>query len=245
MASMQYTYADLKNRVSRFLGTYGSSGPTGTDLTDVEDYVRSGYLKFLMRYDWTFRRKYTSLSTQTGQNVYSLPPDYGGMRTPFQFTEPTAYPPMEERAESELAELQSLGQFNSYPQYYAIRAGAYQPQVGQLYEVMMWPTPNAELTMYYSYYWMPPKLENDTDVPVGGTEHTETVLKFCLAAAEEEADEVNGVQTQAAERELANSIRIDKMREPRTLGDMNYGRGTTAWEIAREGGRINRVSYNL
>jgi hypothetical protein len=115
MSTMQYQYSELYGRVSKFLGTYGTSGPTGADLADAKAYVKSGYLQFLTAYDWTFRRRFTTLSFASGTYIYELPMDFGGMRTQPQFTEQTGYPPMTERSDGELEELRSYGENAGYP----------------------------------------------------------------------------------------------------------------------------------
>lgn len=245
MATMQYQYQELYNRVSKFLGTYGSSGPSGTDLTDAKDYVKSGYLRFLMSYDWTFRRRYSTMSLVSGEHVYELPEDFGGVRTKFCFLNETGYPPLDERSEGEIMELRGWGEYNSYPEVFTVRSGKYDPQGGQRYEAMFWPTPNTDLTLYYSYYYMPPMMSNDTDVPMGGAELAEAILLFCLAAAEGESDETIGHQTQLAMVELQKAVERDKLREPRQLGYMGDGGGMNAWEVARGTTRVNNVNYNL
>lgn len=242
--SMAYTYSTLYNRVSKLLGTYGSSGPSGTDLTDAQDYVKSGYLRFLTAYDWTFRRRYATLSFESGEYVYAMPQDFGGFRTTFTFDASSGYPPITERSEGELMELRSYGTHSGYPQYFAVRSGKYEPSAGQTYEVVVWPTPDAASTVYYSYYYMPPMMSNDADLPMAGAEHAETILRFCLAAAEEEADENQGVHAASAMQLFADSVRVDKLREPRNLGPMNNYGGLSSWEIARGSSRINDVSYN-
>jgi len=231
--------------VSKFLGTYGSSGPSGTDLTDAQDFTKSGYLRFLTRYDWSFRRRYTSLSFVSGIWEYELPQDFGGIRTPFIFTSQSGYPALSERSVDEIINLRSAGDNSSYPMYFAIRAGRHDPETGQRYEAIFWPTPSSALSVYYSYYYMPPMMSNDADVPMGGAEHAETILKFCLAAAEEEGDEESGVQAAAAEACLADSVRMDKLKDARQLGQYYSGSDVSAWEMARGSTRINDVSYTL
>jgi hypothetical protein len=245
MATMQYSYSDLYNRVSKFLGTYGSSGPTGTDLTDAKDFVKAGYLQFLTSYDWTFRRRYTTLSFESGTYVYELPGDYGGIRTRPQFTDQTGYPPLEERADNEIEELRTYGENAGYPEYYTIVAGPYAPETGMKYEFKVWPTPNQSWTVYYSYYTLPSMMSNDTDVPLGSADVSECLRAFCLAAAEEESDEAGGLQRQVADRELGKAIALDKKREPREQGYMGDWGRVSPWEVARGSTRINPVTYNV
>ena len=245
MSTMQYQYSELYNRVSKFLGTYGSSGPTGTDLTDAQDFVKSGYLQFLTAYDWSFRRRFTTLSFGSGTYTYELPADYGGMRTRPQFQEQTGYPPMEERSDGEIEELRSYGENAGYPEYYAIVADQYTPETGMRYQFKVWPTPNDTWTVYYSYYTMPSMMENDTDVPLGSADVSECIRVFCLAAAEEESDEAAGVQSQIAQRELGKAIMLDRKREPKEQGYMGDFNRVSPWGVARGSTRINNVNYNV
>lgn len=243
MSSMQYSYSELYNRVSRYLGTYGSSGPSGSDLTEAQDLVKSGYMQFLAAHDWTFRRRYATLSGESGKYIYELPSDFGGMRTKFCFQQETGYPPLDERSEQEIQELRGYGEYNSYPEFYCIRSGVYNPQGGQRYEAMFWPTFSSDHVLYYSYYYMPPMMSNDDDVPMGGAELSEAILRCCLKVAEEESDESSGVQSQAADRELAKAIQLDTRREPRELGYMSNAFQLSSWEVARGSTRINNVTY--
>lgn len=245
MASMMYTYQDLYNQVSKHLGTYGSSGPSGSDLTEAQDYVKSGYLRFLGAYDWTFRRRYTTLSTESGVEVYELPREFGGFRTRPRFSQRSGYPPLEAISEAEWQELRELGEYNSWPLKFCTRAGHYDPTDAQRWEVCFWPTPNAAFTLYYSYYYMPPALSDDTDYPMGGAEMAEAILASCLAAAEQRGDEAAGVQTERSVQLLSDAISLDKSREPSHMGYMGNGSdGLTAWDIARGSTRINNVTYN-
>ncbi len=246
MANMQLTFQDLYNRVSKFLGTYGSSGPSGTDLSDAKDYVRSGYMSFLLSYPWSFLRKTTTLSTETGVYVYQLPTDFRDLRgsRTLNFSANSSYPPVTETGEDEVNEQRAINISSSYPQLFAIRTGDYSPETGQRYEMIFWPMPDATYVLTYPYTIMPAAMANTTDIPIGGIETTEVIKEFCLAAAETEADEVTGVHSNLAQMELVKAITADKERAPRHLGSMS-GRRPSAWEYARGSTRINDVVYNV
>jgi len=213
-------------------------------LQDAKDYVKSGYLRLLGAYDWTFLRKYTTLSIQSGTWRYELPDSFGGMRTKFKFSNATGYPPVEERNEDYLMELRSIGENNSYPQYYALTAGDYHPETGQRKEVIFWPTPNADWTLFYSYQCLPEMMSNTTDVPIGGPFVAEALLAACLAAAESEADEVQDVQEQKYQTLLQQAIYQDRNLEPRHLGPTGGPPEMSAFEIARGSYRLNDAVYN-
>lgn len=248
MALMQYTYQDLYNRVSKFLGTYGDSGPTGNDLQDAKDFVEEGYQEFLSPpdgYVWSFLKKYTTLTTESGKFNYYLPQDYNSLIIPFRFTDQAGYPPVEERSENEIMEMRNYNNISSFPQYFAIRTADYTPEAGQRQEVIFWPEPDSEHILYYQYKFNVPELSNDSDLPVGGPQMASCLLKMCLAAAEGESDEELSTQVNRANLALIKAISEDKNREPRRLGyNANGFAGLSAWEVARGSYRVNDVNYN-
>lgn len=220
-----YTYKNLLDRVSKFLGTYGDSGPSGEDLTEAQEVVKSGYLRFLNAYHWTFLRKFTTLSTVEGQYIYTLPSDFVRMIVPFKPYGSVSLIVPEEISEEILMQKRGLDDSGGEPQYFALRSGVYDPQLGQRKEVLFWQTPTTEYTYYFGYQFMPPMMTLDSDTPIGGHEHAETILQMCLSAAETLQDEAAGVQSEMAMAMLDKSIRLDMTREPRSVSDPdNYYR---------------------
>jgi hypothetical protein len=66
----------------------------------------------------------------------------------------------------------------------------------------------------------PPKPENDEDFFIGGTLESEAILQCCLAVAENEQDEIIGVQTQKAVDMVQQLIRKDMGIAPDTVGEV-------------------------
>lgn len=237
----------MYQRVQRFLGTYGTSGADtdSDDETESKYFVDKGYRRFVTAYTWTWSRKYASLNTQNAVESYELPEDFRSIRTPFTFQGQTGYPPLIERTVDELKEMINYGTFISYPQYYGFRTGEYNKETGMRYEVVFWPFPDTTYNMYYSYYFMPEKLEAASDIPIGGAEAAECIMQMALAVAEEEGDEVAGIQAAAAEKVMQRCILMDREREPKTVG-YDMGEQThSAWQIARGTTRINNVNYTV
>jgi hypothetical protein len=77
---------------------------------------------------------------------------------------------------------------------------------------LFYPIPNGAYSFAYAYKLNPPKLENDTDIPIGAIEVAETLMQMCLAAAELQEDEVAGVQEQKAVQLLQAAVQADKER---------------------------------
>ncbi|MHC4891454.1 MAG: phage adaptor protein [Planctomycetota bacterium] len=245
MATLQLTFSELYNAVSKFLGTYGSSGPSGTDLTDAKDAVHGGYRRFLNAYNWSFLRPYQTLTTVSGTWIYELPSDFSGIIGTFQFSDDDAYPPLEERSVDIVMDSRTVNDSTTYPEIYAIRPGKYSKETGQTWEVLFYPAPDAAYTLNYRYNIMPEKLSDDNDLHIGGPEVSECLKAFCLAKAELEKDEVSGVQEGEAIKLLSEAITQDNFKRPKTLGYNSDGGGMSAWEVARGSYRLNDVEYVL
>lgn len=243
MASHMYTFADLYKRVSRFLGTYGTSGPSGDDLITAKEYTNSGYFTFLGINSWTFLRANTSLSTASGQWEYELPEDFREFVGGINYSQTDYYPPLEERSLDYILAARSEGQISSYPQYYAQRMGKYTKETGQRKELVLWPEPNGVWKLYYTYRMNVPRLTGDDDCHIGGADMTEAVLAFALAAAELEADGQPGAWAQKAAEAAGAAIMLDKGRNPRRLGMLSDDGTIRTYGAERGPFRVNNVTY--
>lgn len=244
MAELTLTFQDLYNRVSKYLGTYGDSGPSGTDLTDAKDVVHEGYRRFITAYQWSFTRITTTLSIESGTWEYDLPEGFREVTVPFRYSLNTGYPPIENVNIEWIMQARAESDVSGYPQVYAIRHGRYSEQSGSRYQAIFWPEPDNSYTLYYTYLAMPPKLENDDDEPVGGSEYAEAIKYCCLAAAEVFHDETVGVQSQIAMQRLNEAILNEKGKRARHVG-ANYDPVIASWQTARGEFRANRVTYNI
>jgi len=244
MATLRLTFGDLYNEVAKFLGTYGSSGPSGANLTEAKDIVHSAYRRFLSAYDWSFLKQSDTLTTVSGTYVYELPEDFGEIIGLFQFAADDGYPPVDERMLDDIIEMRSYSDYSSYPEYFAIRAGNYTPETGQQWEIVFYPTPDAAYTLSYLYKMFPTKLSDDNDIPVGTPDCVEALKALCLAEAESRKDELLEVQENKARIILADAIRRDAKRNVKHLGYNPDGLSFSAWEIARGSYRIKNVVYN-
>ncbi len=245
MATLQHNFQALYDEVSRFLGTYGTSGPAGTDLTEAKSRVHTGYRRFLNAYEWTFKKTFTSLAIDSSEWRYQLPADFMSFAIKPTFSENSLYPPLAERNVQQILEMRAELVSSSYPEYWALRPGTYNKETGQRYELIFWPSPQASLTLYYQYRVIPEKLSAAADFPLGGAEAADALMECSLWAAEENSDDIAGIHAAAAARELAALIEIDKDREPKLLGPNLNGRHISQMELARGSYRVNNVAYNL
>lgn len=106
-----------------------------------------------------------------------------------------------------------------YPGIVGVRPKTFDATVGQRYEAVFHPVPDAAYTYWYSYRVTPEMISTANPNPLGGTEHGETIMEACLAAAERA--EVGEAGLHAAEFDLLlqNSLSIDKLHHaPTSLG---------------------------
>jgi len=246
VASLELVFSDLYNEVSRFLGTYGSSGPGTDDLADAKRIVNSAYRRFLNSNPntWSFLKRYDRIITVSGTWEYELPNNFGNLLSnTFQYSSDTAYAPIEERSANQIIDMRAVSSYNQYAEYFAVRPGHYSKEAGQKWEAIFYPTFDSAYTLHYCYKILVEKLEGDNDIPIGGQDISECLKAICLAEAESYQDENLGVQEQKSKELLMQTIFNDNQKKAKTLGMNAPGRGLSPWDIHRGSYRINNVTY--
>src|SRR3990167_3239223 len=104
MPSLQLSFSELYNAVSKYAGTYGSPGVSGTDLTDAKDMVNAAYRRLLLSHNWTFLTPTRQISTVSGTWQYELPADFVRIKSTFRYSSADAYPPLRERMYEQIEE---------------------------------------------------------------------------------------------------------------------------------------------
>lgn len=220
MANLQITYAELRREIGRFLG-YGRDPSDwtadGDEETDVEDVLRSGMRSFYWppvasegRFAWSFLRKVGTIVTASGTRDYNLPTDFGGVMEELAYSAGSGRVVVSRTTEDEIRALYGRSDASGAPQYFGLRA--IQPGAGasSLYEMFLYPVPNAAYTLSFRYAIEPEELSTTNLYHLGGAVHSETVLESCLAAAEKTMDdEGNGLHAQRFQQCLASSVKID------------------------------------
>jgi len=228
MSNLSLQFSELYTKISEYLGltSYGTA-PTGTDLTRCKDIAYRGYRRFLYPIDsaarkiylWSFLRKEAALTTVNSKWKYELPPDFVSLAVGFKFNNAENYPPLELKPESFLANLRSMSVATAIPRYCSIVNGKFDKETGLNKELRMFPAPNAALTYYYTYIFIPDKPDTSTDLLVGGAIAAETILQCCIAAAElqEKPEQLQagqaGYQETKAQQMLQSLIEIDRQSQ--------------------------------
>lgn len=232
MASLRLDFQSLYNKVSDFLGT--GSSPTGTPLANAKALVNRAYRQLLFPVDatgkkhtWSFLKKYTALNTSSEKWKYQLPADFGYMLDTFHFDDQDGYPPMTKVDPGYILQQRNYSDTESYPRVYAIVPVKQDIEIGTYYELWLWPEPSTAFLLHYGYVIQPQKLEESTDVPLGGPEAHEVLMEMSMAVAETEKDDTIGIHNQLAEVALQKLIVSDKtITAPDSVGMMrDSGRG--------------------
>lgn len=230
MTSMLLTFEDLYLQVSYFLGiTAQGTAPTSNALTKCKNVVYRGYRQFLMpidlktgkRYVWSFIKQEGTLTTEVGKWEYQLPSGFGQLTRKFEYDASVGRPPIQHRSVSYIMSLRNIYVSNSYPKYFALRAGSFDKETGQVNEVIFHEPPDSKYILNYGYLLEPPKPTATTDVFIGGARASEVILECCLAAAEDE-DERKGTNFHSAKSQqlIQQLIEHDKTFAAETVGLM-------------------------
>lgn len=230
MAKLTLTYSDLYTKVSNFLGlTATSTAPTGTNLTTCQDIVARGLRQFLypidMRngklHEWTFMDKLATLTTSSGKWKYALPDDFSELQSILFFDTNELQPPLKRRDKEQIINMRSDVVSTEWPQYFAVVPCTYDPEIGTMYELWLYPNPDGAYVLNYWYKFDPIKLSATTDLVVGGVRAVEAILETCLAVAEIQEDDNTSTHHQKEAQRLVQTLIIaDTITETRNLGNL-------------------------
>lgn len=224
MATLKLTFENIYDEIGVFLGL--GTSPSATELIKIKNIVYRGYRNFLfpIGHLWSFLKQEDTITTSVGAWVYELPADYGFLVRKFEFGAGVAYPLLKSRSVAQIMAMRNRSDSNSYPKYYAVRTGNYQPESGQRYELMLQEPPNGVYILNYSYCIEPKKPTNDNDYFVGGMLASECILESALAVAETQEDETIGIHSQLAADAISKLVAWDIKQSPTSVG-FNYDPG--------------------
>lgn len=167
----------------------------------------------------------TASSYVLGQSKYDLPDNFAGFISPMTYRPGASsyYPPIAFIDEFQIRGKRQDHEIASRPMYCALSAKTFNPTTGQRWEVQFWPTPDDVWQLTGRMKIIPDKLTSVNKYPLGGGNHSETILESVLAAAERKMEDSEGLHAQAFSRLLESSINQDReTTRPGSLG-VDYG----------------------
>lgn len=221
-STLEHLYGDLMRETGfRFGRGRDSSRWSEKDRELIDACVQSGYRKFLKAHRWSFMEPLGVLSTSSGVAEYQAPDDFGGNLGPMTFSDQSGWPSLEWVAEVHVRTSKAVNDYSGRPRWVAQRAAPFDPATGTRYEFVFHPTPDGVYSLEYRYRVHANKLSESAPVPLGGAEHSETILAGCHAALEYHVRQMQGEAYVEYQRLLAESIAHDnQFGAPERLGYM-------------------------
>lgn len=226
--SLKLQFSDLYSSVSNFLGltSYGVA-PTGSNLTRCQDIVYRAYRRFLYpnnprtgrRHVWSFLKTRDTITTESGTHEYDLASDFSEMIIGPVFSLEDGYTGLRKTDAYYIDNRRAMSNTTGTPELYAIVPQPFVELEGSEYKIWLWPTPDSEFTITYTYIADPPKPSAAADYLVGGVRTSEVLLELCYAVAEQQDEDMTTQHhTQLAQQLLDQAVVQDSIDNPDTLG---------------------------
>lgn len=226
--SVSRTIHELRRILARHIGNGTDSDAwTAGILTLLDETINAAYVGEYLRpangYRWTFLKPLKRVVTVSGENRLDLPRHFAGIEGRLTYASGQGQTgEVTLVGEGALRSLQSdeSATATGAPCHAAIRPMQPSSVTSQVYELVLWPTPDAAYTLEYRQVCGAFALSDDNPVPLGGSEHWELLVEAVLKIADERTkDEPNGIHAQKYAERLAAAIAMDStVMRPESLG---------------------------
>jgi hypothetical protein len=152
--------------------------------------------------------------------IYDLPDDFGRIFDSLHYAANLHRASIDIISVSQLLGKRSEWDLTGYPEHAAIRYKASDRTDGQRQEVLFYPTPDVDLTLYYEYEAYSGVLSTTYPYPLGGMQLAELYLESCLAVAESRVNQEMGIHNQQFQMLLIDAIQRDMKRGAKNFGKM-------------------------
>lgn len=180
------------------------------DLTGAADFTISGYTS-------------TTVVTGSGTNAgpvtftiaadgsYRLPDDFGGIEGDLTFAPTQIWKTIALGSESQWREMMQLNDTSGVPVMAAVRPLSADGSAGQRFDLLIYPEPQEQYTLYYRKKVLVNKLVSSTnEYPLGGMLISELLLEACLMVAEQRKNDEVGLHTNNFLSMLPSVIQRDR-----------------------------------
>lgn len=241
-AGLSLGLPDFRTAVLIFLGlnrTFASA--SANEQTDVDAIIQSGVRQFYYppqidfqgrpgyQHRWSFLYPTTTVATVADDFDTTLPDDFGGIIGDFYYAANQGFGPCRVVNPNTVNYERQFTNSTGRPRIAGIRPRSSTGSTGQRFEVLFFPTPDSAYTLTYRYQALLGTLTASLPYPVGGSQHSETVLESCLAVAEHRMDDERGLHYELFMERLRASIEQDLAQQPRYLG-YNGDNSAQQWE---------------
>jgi len=229
---LSVTRSEIKRFVAR-KNYWDPASLTSEQTTNLNDIIRSGERSFYYSpvlpgqskiHVWSFMKPQYNLQTIGSVGDYELPEDYAGFCGNLTFADYLSEITLRETNYSHVLAMRSKSAmqvvFEAQPTMYATYPIAAEAGPAQRVGIALYPTPDQPYLLRGQYVINPAGIGDDTDYPLGGQPHGETLIAACLAASERIMEDAAGVDTQRFYQLLATSISWDRTHSGGRVGPM-------------------------
>lgn len=158
--------------------------------------------------------------TITANGLYRMPGDFGGILGDLTFqADEGFYAPLQIRSESQVRTMLQTSTDAGRPIFAALRAAETDGTIGQRYDLMTYPIPDADYPLSFQMNVLVDSINVNAGFPYGNMAHSETIKAAIIAYAEVSTRETRGVRWQEYQDRLAESIRRERYANtPERLG---------------------------
>lgn len=217
---MVASYSSLLERVGKFAEGV-RSGFSGDQTKDIEDCIRDGLERVYSAHDWSFFHPVKAITTVANTATYNLPFGFDSINSEIHYLlgEDTFYPPLLERSQGQIRRWQQDDDETGRPLYFSVPTVEFEPTVGSRKKLVLYPTPDDAYTLRAEMTLRKLPIDSVNQYPVGGDTLAAVITQSCLAAAEHNFDDGEGVHEKRFLELLPMAIAEDQERSsPKSLG---------------------------
>ncbi len=188
-------------------------------------------------------------SFELGRPEYDLPTAFEAIEGDLAYEpgQSDFYPPVRQKDDGEILRLCQDDPYHDRPLYYGIRTVEFDPTVGSLRRLALYPTPDAAYVLKARMKLRTTMIDETNCYPVGAESLSQLITEACLAAAERGYDEQEGRHTKRFQELLPLAIAADQeMTSPTSLGsDSPQGEESDWWSSTIRMGAITLNGVTL
>lgn len=235
--TLAVSYNNLQSAIANYLG-WDLSAITPFQRARIDDCIQSGVRQFYNppavegadpNHVWSFLDLEGSIKTRAGQDRYILPSGIGAIAGSITCVE--AKSQVVVTTADNLVKLSRKGYAGGKPLVAAVFAKAAFTGKGQAKELVLFPVPDKEYTLFFKASGDTGKLDPELKpLPMGGVEHAELIIESCLAIAEQRINDTRDIHTLAFERMLVAAQARDQRNRAHSFGQIG-DQSATDWDL--------------
>lgn len=168
----------------------------------------------------------TATSYELGRPEYDLPTTFeaisGDSDLHYEPGQSDFYPPVKQVHDNSIRNYRQEDPYHDRPICYSVRNVEFDPTVGSRKRIAFYPTPDAVYVLKVPMILRPTMISPTNQYPVGGETLAQVIMVACLAAAERNYDDAQGVHTRRFQELLPLAVAADlEKSSPTSLGPDN------------------------